>query len=100
MVHCISASCAPGAGSSVMVKGGMYIHELERIPKDGLTCIQLKRNSAVLPLRVNTTSPPFLVRKITIGDIHFDISISFSISSSHLNVFSSGWVSSNVFECS
>ena len=83
-----------------MVKGGMYIHELERIPKDGLTCIQLKRNSAVLPLRVNTTSPPFLVRKITIGDIHFPISISFSISSSLLNVFSSGWVSSNVFECS
>ena len=43
--------------------------------------IELKRNSAVLPLRVNTTSPPFLVRKITIGDIHFYISISFSISS-------------------
>ena len=42
-----------------MVKGGMYIHELERIPKDGLTCIQLKRNSAVLPLRVNTTEHQF-----------------------------------------
>ena len=43
--------------------------------------------------------PAFLVRKITIGDIHFHISISFSISSSLLNVFYSGWVSSNVFEC-
>ena len=62
--------------------------------------VKLKRNSAVLPLRVNTTSTPFLVRKITIGDIHFHISISFSISSSLLNVFSSGWVSSNVSECS
>ena len=75
MFHCIQSSCAPGAGTSVMVKGGMYIHELERIPKDGFTCIQLKRNSAILPRSADTTSPPFLVRKITIGDIHFYISI-------------------------
>ena len=100
MFHCITASWSPGAGTSGIVKGGMYIHELERIPKDGLTCIQLKRNCGILPRSTDTTSPPFLVRKITIGDIHFPISISFSISSSLLNVFSSGWVSSNVFECS
>ena len=90
MFHCIQASCGHRGGTGSQAKGGMYIHELERIPKDGLIGIQLKRNSAILPRSTDTTSPPFLVRKITIGDIHFYISISFSISSSHLNVFSSG----------
>ena len=33
----------------------MYIHELERIPKDGLIGIQLKRNSAILPRSTDTT---------------------------------------------
>ena len=55
MFHCITASWSPGAGTSGIVKGGMYIHELERIPKDGLTCIQLKRNCGILPRSTDTT---------------------------------------------
>ena len=57
-IELYSASWSPAAGTSVIVKGGMYIHELERIPKDGFTCIQLKRNSAILPRSADTTSPP------------------------------------------
>ena len=57
ILSCIEASCAPAAGSPVKVKGGMYIHELERIPKDGLTGIQLKRNCGILPRSTDTTGP-------------------------------------------
>ena len=35
-VSLYSASCAPGAGSSVIVKGGMYIHQQDRNPKHRL----------------------------------------------------------------
>ena len=49
---------ALGGNSGVLpVKGGMYIHELERIPKDGLTGIQLKRNCGILPRSTDTTVP-------------------------------------------
>ena len=73
------------AGAPVKVKSGMYIHEPDRNPKHRLrsNC----NGTSGLPRSTDTTSPPFLVRKITIGDIHFYISISFSISSSHLTAF-------------
>ena len=52
----IVAGPALGGNSGVLpVKGGMYIHELERIPKDGLTGIQLKRNCGILPRSTDTT---------------------------------------------
>ena len=55
-------SCGLHGGTRVpLVKGGMYIHELERIPKDGLTCIQLKRNSAILPRSADTTARIFQI---------------------------------------
>ena len=87
LYYCIVVA---GRGNLGYGKSGTYTVQQARNPKDGLIGIQLKRNSAILPRSTDTTSPPFLVRKITIGDIHFYISISFSISSSLLNVFSSG----------
>ena len=36
MFHCIHSSCAPGAGTSVIVKGGMYIVQQARNPKHRL----------------------------------------------------------------
>ena len=63
--------CVRRAGAaSAYRKHGMYTLQQARIPKHGLV-IELKWNSAVLPLHVNTTSSLFLVRKITLGDIHF-----------------------------
>ena len=63
--------CVHRAGAaSAYRKHGMHTLQQARNPKHRLV-IELKMNSAVLLLHVNTTSSPFLVRKNTIGDIHF-----------------------------